>query len=145
MTTHRHGLFFLYSPLDSNTSNAAFLKRFDMDGDQLNSWRIKVTESMIKGDFVLVILPHLYLFSFIVSCYSWLYHMFDEKSLQNFPRRISKRFLIHNSCYMKVIDQEFGVHFQCNLKSSSRDLHESLFLKVGMILLEPKKLSRVIS
>ncbi|RHN48018.1 hypothetical protein MtrunA17_Chr7g0259251 [Medicago truncatula] len=87
-----------------------------MDGDQLNSWRIKVTESMIKGDFVL-----------------------------NFPRRISKRFLIHNSCYMKVIDQEFGVHFQCNLKSSSRDLHESLFLKVGMILLEPKKLSRVIS
>lgn len=73
--------FFLYSPLDSNMSNAAFLKRFEMDGDQLNSWRIKVTESMIKRDCVLVILSHLYLFSFIVSCYSWLYHMFDEKSL----------------------------------------------------------------
>jgi len=55
--------------------------------------------------------------------------MSKGRNVLNFPRRISKRFLINNRSWMKVIDQEFGVHFQCEVKSSDRDVHEKFLCK----------------
>ncbi|AES76827.2 putative transcription factor B3-Domain family [Medicago truncatula] len=100
------GTMYLYNngnpliPLDSDLAKYLqiyqFFERIEMDGDNLNSWKMKVTEeSMSKG-----------------------------KNVLNFPKKISKRFLIDNPPYMNVIDQEFGVHFPCEVKSSGGDVNE---------------------
>lgn len=91
-------------PLDSDLGNilndSVFFERYEIVASNLNSWKTEVTESMTKGNKIL-----------------------------NFPRSISRRFLTHNPCFIKVIDRESGTHFPCLVKSSGRDVHDQFIYK----------------